>query len=96
MNNIFIGFFFGFLLFVIFHYIPVKQHNIKMELELLIKKRCFHIHHWITVLFMIILVYIGRYCSITIFEFLLGFLLGILLEDFLFRNVFNLHNCNRR
>ncbi len=99
MNNIFIdffpGFICGFLLFVIFHYIPSKQYNIKMELDLFIKSNCFHIHHWMSTLFIIIFIIIGRYTTKYYFRFIIGLFIGILIEDFLFRNVFNLYNCNR-
>ena len=95
MNNIFIGFLSGFLVFFVLHYIPSKQRNIKMELDLLIKKRCYHIHHWITVVLILIMVYICRFCSNALYEIIIGLLLGILAEDFLFRNIFNLYNCNR-
>lgn len=100
MNNIFINFFpgfiTGFLLFVIFHYIPSKKYNIKMELDLFIKSNCFHVHHWITILLIIIFMFVGRYTTIYYFIFIIGLLFGILVEDLLFRNVFNLYNCNRR
>ena len=100
MNNIFIdifpGLISGFWLFYVFHYIPSKQYNIKMELDLFIKSNCFHIHHWISTLFIIIFMFIGRYVSRYYFRFIIGLLLGILVEDLLFRNVFNLYNCNRR
>lgn len=100
MNNIFIdffpGFMSGFFLFIIFHYIPSKKYNIKMELDLFIKSNCFHIHHWISTLIIIIFMFIGRYIAIYYFKFIIGLLVGILVEDFLFRNVFKLYNCNRR
>jgi hypothetical protein len=95
MQNIFIGVLFGFFGFILLNYIPLRL-GAREELDLFIGRRCIHIHHWISCLLMLTLLWCGKYYGNTPgFNILSGILLGMILEDFLFRNIYNIRNCNK-
>ena len=83
----------GFIILVCLNYFPQKK-NYKEELDFFIGKHCFHIHHWISLSIIILFMMAGRYASLTHYRFLIGILLGAIMEDFLFRNIFNIRNCH--
>jgi hypothetical protein len=93
--DLFIGVIFGFLGFILLHYIP-SRNGYREELDLFIGRECIHIHHWITCLLMLLILWYGKYYGETRgFNILSGIVLGLLLEDFLFRNIYNMRNCNK-
>lgn len=58
--------------------------NTKQHLILTWNSQDYHIHHWITFSFIIVLSIIGRYCSFYFFLAIIGLSLGCILEGFLF------------
>jgi hypothetical protein len=95
MNNILYAAFGGFFGFILLNYIPSRR-GVREELDLFIGSNCFHIHHWISCFIMLGLLWFGKsYGKTARFDIVFGILLGIGLEDFLFRNILNVRNCNR-
>ena len=95
MKKIIFGILGGFFGFCILNYFPSKR-GVRHELDLFIGANCFHIHHWISCLIMLGLLWFGKYYGESEwFDIVCSVIIGFCLEDFLFRNVFNLRNCNR-
>lgn len=95
MNNILYGLFGGFFGFVLLNYIPARN-EVRNELDLFIGENCFHIHHWISCFIMVAILFFGKYYGDSVgFSIVYGILLGVALEDFLFRNVLNIRTCNK-
>lgn len=67
-----------------------KKKSYREELKLYWGKYCFHIHHWITYSLFILLILIGKYNSELMVNTTIAVLLAIILEDFLYGNIFNL------
>lgn len=67
-----------------------KKKSFREELKLYWGKYCFHIHHWITYSLFILLIIIGKYNSELMVNSTIAVLLAIILEDFLYGNVFSL------
>ena len=87
-----IGIILGFIILVFLNYFPSRK-NYKEELDFFIGKHCFHINHWVSLSIIILFVMVGRLASLKHYRFLIGILLGAILEDFMFRNIFNIRNC---
>ena len=91
---------FGFLIGYIFNYSPHKKHGKKLryrqEFDLFIGKYCYHIHHWITLSVLLIVLNLGKYdMDGVLFNFTEWFILGLILEGFLFKDAFKIkNNCN--
>lgn len=56
----------------------------KQHLILTWNSQNYHIHHWITFSIIIILLFLGRYCSFCVFLMIIGLSLGCVFEGFLF------------
>ena len=97
---IFIAAIIGFILAVVINYIPSKHHHMdksyRQEIDLFIANNCYHIHHWMSLTLVLLFLFIGKFYSDTyFFIILIGLLIGIILEDFLFGDVFKIrNNCN--
>jgi hypothetical protein len=66
----------------------------KEELKLYWGMYCYHLHHFITYSFLIGLILMGRYVNPFITNCIIVVLLGILVEDFMYGDVFRLReNC---
>jgi hypothetical protein len=67
---------------------PTNPHGFTLqELVLLMKGACFHIHHWMWAVLLVICILFGRYVTngyITLG--VVGFLIGLSLEDLLFKD----------
>jgi hypothetical protein len=95
MRELYFGIFVGFGGFILLNYIPSRK-GVREELDLFIGRECIHIHHWISCLLMFTILWYGKYYGKTTgFNMLSGILLGMILEDFLFRNIYNIRNCNK-
>ena len=96
MKFLFISMICSFLVMVFINYIPsFKKSTFRQELDLFIGKKCYHIHHWISALFILfIILLVKNIKKKSVYHIIIGTLLGCILEDFLFRNVFSLRNCN--
>ena len=90
-NNFYIyGLFFIIALLLAIRVNYEKKRSYREELKLYWGKYCFHIHHWLTYSLFILLILIGRYNSDLMVYSTIAVLLAIILEDFLYGNVFNL------
>jgi hypothetical protein len=88
-NNFYIyGLFFIITLLLSIRVNYEKKKSYREELKLYWGKYCFHIHHWLTYTLFILLILIGRYNSDLMVYSTLAVLLAIILEDFLYGNVF--------
>ena len=67
-----------------------KKKWYKEELKLYWGLYCYHLHHFITYSFFIILILLGRYANSFYTNCIILILLGILVEDFLYGDVFKL------
>jgi hypothetical protein len=76
--------------FIILYFINYKPNRIGyrlQELILLIEKNCYHIHHFISCCILILTLLVGRYVrNIEIITIIIGFLIGVSLEDLLFKD----------
>lgn len=77
---------FGFILAYVLNFKSKK----KQALMLIWDEKCFHIHHWITYSFIIVIILLTKYYSISIDYLVVFFLLGLVLEDFLYRDIFQI------
>lgn len=90
-NNFYIyGLFFIITLLLSIRVNYEKKKSYREELKLFWGKYCFHIHHWLTYSLFILLILIGRYNSDLMVYSAIAVLLAIILEDFLYGNIFNL------
>ncbi len=90
-NNFYIyGLFFIIALLLAIRVNYEKKRSYREELKLYWGKYCFHIHHWLTYSLFILLILIGRYNSDLMVYSTIAVLLAIILEDFLYGNVFSL------
>ena len=93
---LFISIILGFILLYLINYLPEKKdkkNTYILELYLFINGQCYHIHHWITLSIILILIFlINRIDNIIILNIIVGFILGAILEDFLFKDEFKLKN----
>ena len=86
---------FSFLFMVLINYLPsFKLPNFRQELDLFIGKNCYHIHHWLSFLLIVLLIVLARNIKKNTYHLIIGILIGCIFEDFLFRNVFSFRNCN--
>jgi hypothetical protein len=67
-----------------------KKRWYKEELKLYWGIYCYHLHHFITYSLFIGLILLGRYANSFITNCIIILLLGILIEDFMYGNVFKL------
>ena len=78
-----------FLGFIIAYYINFKHgkkpHRLQ-ELILIMKKNCYHIHHFITFGGVILFMLIGRYMSSKLLLIMIAFLIGLSLEDLIYKD----------
>jgi len=75
-----------------------NSHGFKLqELVLLMKGACFHIHHWMWSLLLVLCILFGRYVQndhVTLG--VIGFLIGLSLEDLLFKDWYIVtNNCHK-
>ena len=90
-NNFYIyGLFFIIALLLSIRVNYEKQKSYREELKLYWGKYCFHIHHWLTYTLFILLILIGRHNSDLMVYSTIAVLLAIILEDFLYGNIFDL------
>ena len=67
-----------------------KKRGFKQELLLFWgPKSCFHIHHWITFGILAFVLILGKYVPMSIFYIILIVFFAIIVEDLLFKDVFN-------
>ena len=90
----------NYILVTILGFILAYQVNYKsttpQALYLIWDKNCYHIHHWITYSILIILLLLYKHYSIDIEYLFIFFLIGLSLEDFLYRDVLKIRvNCNK-
>ena len=70
----------------------INYYNNSVKIQKLILRwegECFHIHHWLTFSGILCAFVLGRYLSHTHFKIGIVILLGIIAEDFLFKDVFS-------
>tara|TARA_Y100000389_G_C17328260_1_gene446691 strand:- start:238 stop:579 length:342 start_codon:yes stop_codon:yes gene_type:complete len=93
----------GFLVMYYANYLPNKKNKDQkdkknktiQELLLVINKNCFHIHHYITAILLIIFLLLGKFSNNYMLIAIIGLLIGFSMEDFLFADVFKIkHNCS--
>lgn len=67
---------------------PHTPHNFKLqELVLLMRGSCFHIHHWMWAMLLVVCLLFGRFVNNDYFiGGVCGFLIGMSLEDLLFKD----------
>ena len=94
--NILISLLIGFLLAYYYNFLTSRKGYRLQELILLIKGNCYHIHHFMYFGSIIISMIIARSLPETSFTLLIAFLLGISLEDLLFKdwNIIK-NNCHK-
>ena len=85
--------------FIIAYYFNLKKGRKKQNLQeliLLINKNCYHIHHFITFSILIIFMLIGKYISNKLLLIIISFLIGLSLEDLLYKdwNIIK-NNCHK-
>jgi len=80
----------GIVVFTIMVWINYLPHKYPQKLILHLDDKCFHIHHWITGLFLIGFAFLSRRASPTVFKVIIWGLIGLVLEDFLFRDEFRI------
>ena len=90
----------GFILTVIFNYLPNKKGD-KMflqELILIAKGKCHHIHHFMSMFVIIIAILYGKYVTNDIVLWsTVGLLLGMSSEDLLFKDWYKVtNNCHKK
>ena len=87
----------GFLIAYFKNYKGRKNNNYLQELILILENNCYHIHHFITIGLVIIMMIISRHLSKQSFYILVFFLIGISLEDLLYKdwNIIK-NNCNKK
>jgi len=51
-------------------------------------KYCYHIHHWMTFLFIVLVIHFTSIIPKSIKEIMQSFFIGVLLEDLTFQNIF--------
>ncbi len=87
--------FVGFTIMYIINFKKVKQSHDLQELDLFINGDCYHIHHYITCFVIIISLLIGYKLNSKHIRWLLiliGFLLGIAVEDLLYKDWLKIKN----
>ena len=88
-------FFAAILGFLIAYFLNYKSSK-KQALMLIWNEKCFHIHHWITYSFIIAIILLTKYYTISIDYLIVFFLVGLILEDFLYRDIFQIREkCNK-
>ena len=83
-----------FLIFLVSFLVTVwiNYHNNSVKIQKLVlrwEEKCFHIHHWLTFSGILLAFVLGRYLSLAHFNIGVVILLGIIAEDFLFKDVFS-------
>ena len=77
--------------FLITVWINYLNNSVKIQkLVLRWEEKCFHIHHWLTFSGILIAFVLGRYLNLAHFNIGVVILLGIIAEDFLFKDVFTI------
>ena len=84
--------------FVIAYYVNYKQSNKNLqELILIAKNNCFHIHHFITFSIIILSMLFGYYISGTYLFLVIAFMIGLSIEDLLFKDWYIIkNNCHKK
>ena len=82
----FIGLCAGFMLAYMVNYKSQK----KQALILQWNNKCYHIHHWITYSIIVLTILAAKHYSVSVDYAMIYFLVGLILEDFLYRNIFQL------
>jgi hypothetical protein len=87
MNYVLLGIIIGFFFMFVINYIPKKTNQ---KLILHFNQFCFHIHHWIIGILLLVLAFLVKYSNETVFNIIIGLLAGFVLEGFLFKDMFNI------
>ena len=75
---------FGFILAYVLNYKSTK----KQALMLIWNDKCFHMHHWITYGIILLAMLFIKYFPVEIDYIAIFFIVGLILEDFLYRDIF--------
>ena len=77
---------FGFFLAYILNYKSTKT----QALLLIWNDKCFHMHHWITYGILLLAMLFIKYFPVEIDYIAIFFIVGLILEDFLYRDIFQI------
>ena len=98
-HKVYINYFIALLIGFLFAYFANYNSKTKQVLAFIYKDKCYHIHHWITYGVIILFVLLSKYLatkyinhiiSIKLDNLILFFLGGLILEDFLYRDIFQI------
>lgn len=79
---------FGFIITYFFNF----NSKTKQEVVLIFNKTCYHIHHWIFLTILILMMILYRFLPNYNDLLLISFLVGIILEDGLYGDIFKIKN----
>lgn len=85
-----IVFIFAFLFMTYYNYFKPKDFNYKQKIILFWGEDCFHLHHWLSLTILIIIMVFSRYSSLYAFEIAVVILVAFILEGFMFGNFLNI------
>ena len=86
----------GFLIMYFTNYLPNKNSKTLQELILIIDKDCYHIHHYMTSIILIVFLLVGKFSNNYVLFAIIGLLIGGSLENFLYKDMFKIkNNCHK-
>ena len=86
----------GFIYSYFTNYKKVNTSKDLQELILLVHGHCYHIHHWILCIVLVVVMLFSKYIHHFILFSIVGLLVGIASEDLLYDDTFNIKgNCHR-
>ena len=78
------------------NYKQVSSSSDLQELVLLVQGHCYHIHHWILCVVLVIVMLLSKYIPHLVLFAIVGLLVGAASEDLLYDDTFNIKgNCHR-
>lgn len=94
--GIFISLIIGFTVAYFFNYKPNRTGYKLQELVLLMKGDCYHIHHFMFLGVIILAILYGRFMKPVYITITIAFLIGLSLEDLLFKDWYLIkNNCHK-
>lgn len=93
---IFLSLLIGFTVAYFFNYKPNSTGNELQELVLLMKGNCYHIHHFMFLGVIIFAILYGRFMKPVYIKITIAFLIGLSLEDLLYKDWYLIkNNCHK-
>jgi len=87
MNELVLSVVASFIIMVFINFLPRKTDQ---KIIFHFGGKCYHLHHWITGIFLLLFAFLVRHIDTYTFNIIIGVIIGFVLEGFLFEDMFKI------